>query len=157
MRRYSAPYVIPADPECSVLRNGVVDVDSRGVITWCGMASAAPSCDSSVEKIALTGILTPGLINAHAHSPMIPLRGLGSDVPLLRWLREVIWPVEAQLQGEDIHARVADNLTINQFCVWLNRLSEILRIRRVDQRYIDSQTLECVLELTHGPAEKGRS
>ncbi|GAA3353989.1 hypothetical protein GCM10020366_09250 [Saccharopolyspora gregorii] len=47
----------------------------------------------------------PGLINAHAHSPMTLLRGMGGDLPLLlRWLREVIWPAEARLRPADVRA-----------------------------------------------------
>jgi 5-methylthioadenosine/S-adenosylhomocysteine deaminase len=46
----------------------------------------------------------PGLVNAHAHSPMTLLRGMGSDLPLLRWLREVIWPAESRLRFTDVRA-----------------------------------------------------
>ncbi|MGH3950948.1 MAG: amidohydrolase family protein, partial [Pseudonocardiaceae bacterium] len=54
--------------------------------------------------VDLPGILLPGLINAHAHSPMTVLRGMGGDLPLHRWLREVIWPAEARMESADIHA-----------------------------------------------------
>lgn len=42
------------------------------------------------------------LVNTHAHSPMLLLRGMGGDLPLLRWLREIIWPTEAKLRSTDI-------------------------------------------------------
>ena len=44
----------------------------------------------------------PGLVNAHAHTPMTLLRGLGDGLPTGRWLREVIWPREAELTAGDI-------------------------------------------------------
>ena len=44
--------------------------------------------------------LIPGLVNAHSHSAMTLLRGLGEERPLLEWLRERIWPVEARLDGD---------------------------------------------------------
>jgi 5-methylthioadenosine/S-adenosylhomocysteine deaminase len=47
------------------------------------------------------GLLLPGLVNCHAHTPMTVLRGAGEGLPLHRWLREVIWPREARLQPED--------------------------------------------------------
>jgi 5-methylthioadenosine/S-adenosylhomocysteine deaminase len=78
-----------------------VDV-SGGRITYCGPASAAPAVDMPVTQ--LPGILLPGLVNAHAHSPMTLLRGVGGDLPLLRWLNEVIWPAEARLRPEDVRA-----------------------------------------------------
>ena len=45
----------------------------------------------------------PGLINTHAHVPMVLLRGLAEDVPLEKWLNECIWPRESHLTPEDIY------------------------------------------------------
>ncbi|GHF11265.1 ethylammeline chlorohydrolase [Amycolatopsis deserti] len=100
-QRFRAPVVLPCDPDCSVIRDGVVDVGDDGRITFCGPAAEAPG-DLPVTE--LTGILLPGLINAHAHSPMTLLRGMGGDLPLLRWLHEIIWPAEAKLRAEDVRA-----------------------------------------------------
>ncbi|SFP83791.1 5-methylthioadenosine/S-adenosylhomocysteine deaminase [Amycolatopsis arida] len=99
-RRFTAPVVLPADPSCSVLRDGVVDVDAAGRIAHCGPAAGAPPFEGPVT--ALPGILLPGLVNAHAHSPMVLFRGQGGDLPLLRWLHEVIWPAEARLRPDDV-------------------------------------------------------
>ncbi|PPK68019.1 amidohydrolase [Actinokineospora auranticolor] len=99
--RLRAPIVLPCDPTCSVLRDAVVDVDAGGRITHCGPRASAPPSSAPVRE--LTGILLPGLVNAHAHSPMTLLRGLGGDLPLVRWLTEVIWPAEAKLAPADIH------------------------------------------------------
>jgi 5-methylthioadenosine/S-adenosylhomocysteine deaminase len=46
----------------------------------------------------------PGLVNAHAHTPLTVLRGMGGDLPLMRWLTEVVWPAEAKLDGADVRA-----------------------------------------------------
>jgi 5-methylthioadenosine/S-adenosylhomocysteine deaminase len=100
-RRYRAPVVLPADPSCSILRDAVVDVDDGGRITFCGPAANAPAPDGALVT-DLPGILLPGLVNSHAHSPMTLLRGMGGDLPLLRWLHEIIWPVEAKLRPEDV-------------------------------------------------------
>lgn len=40
-------------------------------------------------------VLMPGLVNAHTHAAMTLMRGLADDLPLMRWLREHIWPAEA--------------------------------------------------------------
>jgi len=42
-------------------------------------------------------ILLPGLINGHTHSPMTLLRGIGSGLPLDRWLNEAVFPIEDKL------------------------------------------------------------
>jgi 5-methylthioadenosine/S-adenosylhomocysteine deaminase len=50
-----------------------------------------------------------GLVNGHTHAAMTLFRGHGDDLPLMRWLREKIWPVEARLEPEDVYwgARLA--------------------------------------------------
>ena len=46
-------------------------------------------------------VLMPGLVNAHTHASMSLFRGLGSDVPLMEWLQNHIWPAESQwVSGE---------------------------------------------------------
>ncbi|MBB4906646.1 amidohydrolase family protein [Actinophytocola algeriensis] len=102
MFRLRAPIVLPCDPSCAVLRDAVVDVDSSGRLGYVGPADGAPATDAPVRS--LDGILLPGMINLHAHSPMTVLRGMGGDVPLMRWLREIIWPAEAKLVPSDIEA-----------------------------------------------------
>lgn len=103
-RRFFAPVVLPADPACSVLRDAVVDVGPDGRITYCGEASTAPPVPDDVPRSHLSGILAPGLVNTHAHSPMTLLRGLGGDLPLLAWLQDAIWPAEARMRSRDAHA-----------------------------------------------------
>lgn len=49
-------------------------------------------------------LLLPGLINCHGHSPMVLLRGVGSDLPLQEWLFEKMMPIEDRLTAEDIRA-----------------------------------------------------
>ncbi|WP_346126796.1 amidohydrolase [Lentzea roselyniae] len=97
--RLHAPVVLPCDSSCSVLRDAVVDVVD-GRITYVGGAAEAPAFDGEVRR--LSGILLPGLVNTHAHSPMTVLRGLGSDLPLLRWLQEQMWPNEARMTAVDV-------------------------------------------------------
>lgn len=49
-------------------------------------------------------ILMPGLINCHNHSPMVLLRGIGSDLPLQQWLFDTVFPIEDKLTAQDIRA-----------------------------------------------------
>lgn len=100
--RLAAPVVLPCDEQCTVLRDAVVDVGSDGRIMHVGPSKGAPAAPG--PELALTGILLPGLVNTHAHTAMTGLRGLGGDLPLMRWLTEVIWPAEARVDAEDVYA-----------------------------------------------------
>ena len=51
----------------------------------------------------------PGFINTHTHASMTLFRGYGDDLPLMTWLEDYIWPVEAQMTAHDVYvgARLA--------------------------------------------------
>ena len=53
--------------------------------------------------------LVAPLVNGHTHAAMTLFRGSGGDLPLMPWLQERIWPVEAKLDDEDVYwgARLA--------------------------------------------------
>jgi len=83
--------------------DGAVDVGDDGRIVWCGPAAAAPEVEPGAA-VHRTGILMPGLVNAHCHTPMVLLRGAGEGLPVDRWLHEVMWPRESKLTDEDVRA-----------------------------------------------------
>ncbi len=59
----------------------------------------------------MTGLLLiPGLINAHTHTPMTLLRGVGSGLALQEWLFDKVFPVEDRLTPEDV--RVGTELAL---------------------------------------------
>jgi 5-methylthioadenosine/S-adenosylhomocysteine deaminase len=41
------------------------------------------------------------LINAHTHAAMVGFRGMAEDMPLDKWLNDVIWPMEAKFKMEN--------------------------------------------------------
>jgi 5-methylthioadenosine/S-adenosylhomocysteine deaminase len=63
--------------------------------------------DSKSEKyeiINANGMLAiPGLINTHAHVPMVLLREFVSDVRVETWFNDYIWHLESNLTPEDIY------------------------------------------------------
>ena len=71
-----------------------------GRIAHVGPRATAPQHAGPVRE--LPGLLLPGLVNTHAHTPMIALRGMGGDLPLMRWLQDVMWPAEGRLQADDV-------------------------------------------------------
>lgn len=62
------------------------------------------------EKDMSRHILAPGLINCHNHSPMTLLRGVGSDLPLQKWLFDVVFPIEDRLTAQQV--KVGSELAI---------------------------------------------
>ena len=61
-----------------------------------------PQAPYDQEKDMTDRLLLPGLINCHNHSPMVLLRGVGSDLSLQEWLFGKIMPIEDKLTAEDI-------------------------------------------------------
>jgi 5-methylthioadenosine/S-adenosylhomocysteine deaminase len=62
----------------------------------------APEPDDETIDAAGSPLVAP-LLNGHTHAAMTLFRGFGGDLPLMRWLREVIWPIEAKLEPDDVY------------------------------------------------------
>jgi 5-methylthioadenosine/S-adenosylhomocysteine deaminase len=73
--------------------DGVIAAIGRDVVTEAG--------DETIDAGGMP--LVPTLVNGHTHAAMTLFRGYGGDLPLMRWLREKIWPVEAKLEAEDVY------------------------------------------------------
>ena len=58
----------------------------------------------------------PGLINAHTHLSQTFMRGLGDDKPLLQWLKQIMWPVQAAFTAEDMRLASLLGLVENVRC-----------------------------------------
>jgi len=63
---------------------------------------ADPSQFDSVIR-ANGQLLMPGLINTHAHVPMVLFRGLAEDVSIDRWFNDYIWALEANLSADAVY------------------------------------------------------
>jgi 5-methylthioadenosine/S-adenosylhomocysteine deaminase len=84
---------VTCDAAGSVFRPGSVTVED-GQITAVGPAGDGEKLD---------GLLLPGLVNCHCHSPMTLFRGAAEGLPLMRFLQDVLWPREARLDDEDVY------------------------------------------------------
>jgi len=86
----------------AVLEGETVGVRCEGdVIAAIGPEVSPQAGDETID--AARAPLVPALVNGHTHGAMTLFRGYGGDLPLMRWLREVVWPVEARLEAEDVY------------------------------------------------------
>lgn len=64
----------------------------------------SPLAQSDYQVINAAGMLAvPGMVNTHAHVPMVLFRNAGPDVNENDWFNKVIFPLEANLTPEDIY------------------------------------------------------
>ena len=98
--RYLADTVLTCDEAGTVHAPGALDVED-GRICWVGAAADAPEVEGATVR-DIGGLVMPGLVNAHCHTPMTLVRGAGDGLPLWRWLTEAMWPREGRLTSEDV-------------------------------------------------------
>lgn len=94
-----------------LVRDGLIAEIGKGI---------RPSGDAVVKRLQ-GALVMPGIFNAHGHTAMTLLRGLGCGLPLDRWLNEAIFPVEAKLTRRDVEVGVrwgvAEMLSGGTVCV----------------------------------------
>ena len=82
-----------------VIKNGFFGVDGK-LISYVGSKAPEEKYDSVIDMS--DKIIMPGLYNCHTHTPMTLLRGVGSGLPLDKWLFECVFPIENRLTREDV-------------------------------------------------------
>ena len=86
-----------------IIHNGKIYIDDDKII-FAGAAAGGPPGWLPDETIDAKGMVAmPGFINCHTHSAMTLLRSYADDLPLMEWLSERIWPLEARLTAEDVY------------------------------------------------------
>ncbi len=100
----NASILLRGDTSYNVLENAFLAVSGE-FIEYIG--TDRPAGDFDVVRDMKHRLLMPGLVNAHCHSSMVLLRGVGSDKPLHEWLFDSIFPIEAKLRPEDVVAGAA--------------------------------------------------
>src|SRR5258708_4975115 len=95
--------VVTMDPPRTVLVADIlVDADGRGAAPAPPGGDAAKAARRSIDASGL--VIVPGLVQAHLHLCQTLFRGLAEDRPLLAWLRECIWPLEAAHDPDSMRA-----------------------------------------------------
>lgn len=93
-------WIVPIRPREQVLQDHAIAVEA-GRIVAIEPITVADGRFTPRQRVKLPHhVVTPGLVNAHTHASMALLRGVGDDLPLMRWLTERIWPLEKALADE---------------------------------------------------------
>ncbi len=79
-----------------------ITINAGKIVTVAPTSQAGPG--QAREVLEAGGqLVMPGLINTHAHVPMVIFRGLAEDVAIERWFNEFMWPLESNLTEEDVY------------------------------------------------------
>lgn len=95
--------VVDEDDGARLLENQDIHVEGQRIAR---VASHDPEARVAAETTVVAGqgmLAMPGLINTHAHAPMVIFRGLAEDVSIERWFNEYMWPLESNLTEDDVY------------------------------------------------------
>jgi 5-methylthioadenosine/S-adenosylhomocysteine deaminase len=86
--------VLTLEAEAPPFYGGYVAIQGRRIVAV-GQGGAQKLPQAREVLNAQGALVLPGLVNTHSHAPMVWFRGLADDLPLQRWLTEVIFPAES--------------------------------------------------------------
>lgn len=95
--RLDAGILITQNSERDILYNASLAI-AGGIVQAVGDTAKMRKewqVDEVVDCSAM--LVMPGLINAHTHAAMTFARGFADDLPLMKWLQNAIFPMEARL------------------------------------------------------------
>jgi 5-methylthioadenosine/S-adenosylhomocysteine deaminase len=86
--------VLTMEPGTAPISDGFVAITGDKIAAL-GQALTSQDLPPARQRLDVQGALVlPGLVNTHCHAPMVWFRGLADDLPLQKWLTEVIFPAE---------------------------------------------------------------
>lgn len=88
--------VVTMDAAFRVIMNGAVAIADERIVAVGPADELARAYPGARRLSAGGGAIVPGLVNTHTHVPMTLFRGIADDLPLMRWLEDVIFPAEAE-------------------------------------------------------------
>ena len=107
----------------ALLRGRRVDIAVRGaVFAAVEPAGALAHAEARARRDCSRFLLRPPFYNTHTHQAMTLLRGIDDDCALMDWLTREIWPREARLTPDAVHAgtRLAILEGLRSGCVAFN-------------------------------------
>lgn len=97
-----AEWIVTCDAAMTCIPSGAVAIDGDTLVGIGPSDQIRAQFRGRREMRLKDHLILPGLINTHTHAAMTCFRGLGDDLPLHRWLYEVIFPAEAAHVNPDL-------------------------------------------------------
>ncbi len=95
--------VLTMEAHDAVFEDGEIAISGDKIIS-AGPRGSVPGEFKADHLLDGSGMVAmPGFINCHTHAAMTLLRSYADDMPLMKWLNEKIWPLEAKLCKEDFY------------------------------------------------------
>ncbi len=86
------------------LKPGFVIIEAGKIKTVLGGQPTPEQIQQATRVIDATNMaILPGLVNGHSHFSQSFMRGLAGGRPLLRWLKELIWPLQMSFSVEETY------------------------------------------------------
>jgi 5-methylthioadenosine/S-adenosylhomocysteine deaminase len=144
----TARWVLPMVPRGTVLEDHAVVLRGDRIVEILPHGVALARHPGAERQDFPRHALLPGFVNAHTHAAMTLLRGAGSDLPLMQWLQEHVWPAEGRLlSSEFVHAgsqiAVAEMIRGGTTC-----FSDMYLFPEDTARVVDRSGIRAVLGLT---------
>jgi len=99
----SGRYLLPSSSQAGLLHDHGL-VITRETISEIGPADELRRKYPDTPRLHTPhGLVMPGLVNTHTHAAMSCFRGIADDLPLMTWLEQHIFPVEARLTPEMVY------------------------------------------------------
>lgn len=102
-RLFKGAIIITVNENFDIIHNGMLGIQNNE-IAYVGPYSSKFEKEFDADSIihANNKVLMPGLVNMHTHLPMTLFRGYGGELPLDKWLFDMIIPAEGKMTSEDI-------------------------------------------------------
>lgn len=94
-------WIVPIEPAAVVLEAHAVVIAGDHIVAVLPVADAAARYPEAPRIHLPDHVLIPGLVNLHTHAAMTLMRGMADDLALMDWLKNHIWPAEAQLVSDE--------------------------------------------------------
>jgi 5-methylthioadenosine/S-adenosylhomocysteine deaminase len=141
--------------------NGAVAIDGDRIVA---VGRTDEFADWKISKVidAASGIIMPGLVNAHTHASMTCFRGIADDLPLMTWLNKHIFPAESKLDEEKVYSGAllacAEMILSGTTCfcdMYLFEDAVARAAKRAGIRAVVGEVLYDFDSPNYGPIEKG--
>jgi 5-methylthioadenosine/S-adenosylhomocysteine deaminase len=97
----SGGVVVTMNPERQVFIDGAVAVAGNAIMAVGKRREVEAAFTADMVVDATGSLVIPGLVNAHTHGFQSLYRGLGDDLPIFGWLKQMVYPLSSHLRAPD--------------------------------------------------------